>query len=73
MCRTQDFMPIKHAIWTVGDKPARLALGRLASEQRLEEMIVADPRILSPEWMHFGLQEPSPFIGRLDLLAIAPG
>ena len=40
-------MPIKHAIWTVGDKPARLALGRLASEQKLEEMIVADSRILS--------------------------
>ena len=40
-------MPIKHAIWTVGGKPAPLALGRLASEQPLVEMIAADPRILS--------------------------
>ena len=65
-------MPIKHAIWTVGTTPAPLALGRLASEQQLEEMIVADPAILSPEWMLIGRQEITPFAGRLDLLAIAP-
>ena len=27
-------MPIKHSIWTVGEKPAPLVLGRLASEQQ---------------------------------------
>lgn len=50
-------MPIKHAIWSVGTKPTPLALGRLASELQLEEMIVADPAILSPEWMLIGRQE----------------
>jgi hypothetical protein len=28
-------MPIKHAIWTVGENPAPLAIGRLASEKQL--------------------------------------
>lgn len=37
-------MPIKHAISPVRPKPASLAFGRLASEQQLEDMIVADPR-----------------------------
>jgi len=35
-------MPIKHATWTVGAKLEPLALGRLASNQQLEEVIVAD-------------------------------
>lgn len=34
-------MPIKHAIWTVGDKPTPLPVTRLASEQLLEDMIAA--------------------------------
>lgn len=41
-------MPIQHAIWKVGDKPLPLSAGRLASGQKLEKMIVSDPRI--PEW-----------------------
>lgn len=40
-------MPMQHAIWKVGDKPTPLSTSRLASEQKLEEMIVNDPRILS--------------------------
>jgi hypothetical protein len=65
-------MPIKHAIWTVGDKPAPLVPDRLLSEQKLEDMIVADPTILSPDWMLIGQQVPTPFGGRIDLLAIMP-
>ena len=34
-------MPIKHAIWTVGEKPAPFAVEKLTTEQQLEEMIVA--------------------------------
>ncbi len=62
-------MPIKHAIWTVGAKPAPLALGRLVTEPQLEEMIVADPAILSSEWMLIGRQGNTPFAGRIDRLA----
>lgn len=65
-------MPIKHAIWKVGDKPTPLDITRLASEQLLEEMIVADPNILSDQWMLIGQQEVTTHGGRIDLLAIAP-
>jgi hypothetical protein len=65
-------MPIKHALWTVGEKPASLALERLASELQLEDMIGADPRILSSEWILIGRQEISPSGGRLDLLGSSP-
>ncbi len=44
----------------------------LTSEQKLEEMIVCDPRILSSEWMLIGRQEVTSHGGRIDLLAIAP-
>ncbi len=35
-------MPIKHAIWTVGAKLDALALGQLANEEQLADMIVTD-------------------------------
>ncbi len=65
-------MPIQHAIWKVGDKPEPLLESQLASEQKLEEMIVRDPRILSSEWLMIGRQEITSHGGRIDLLAIAP-
>ncbi len=65
-------MPIKHALWKVGPAPLALALTKLSSEQRLEEMIIAAPEILSGEWMLIGRQEQAGMGGRIDLLAIAP-
>lgn len=65
-------MPIKHAIWKIGAQPVPLGVASLANEQSLEEMIVADPRIISGEWMLIGRQEQTGFGGRIDLLAIAP-
>lgn len=65
-------MPVHHAIWKVGEKPAPLATSRLASEQQLEEMIASDSSILSREWMLIGRQECTGHGGRIDLLAIAP-
>lgn len=65
-------MPIQHAIWKIGDEPVPLVTSRIASEQRLEGMIVRDPRILSSEWMLIGRQEITSYGGRIDLLAIAP-
>jgi hypothetical protein len=64
-------MPIQHAIWKVGDNPLPLSRARLASEQKLEEMIVRDSRIFSNEWMLIGRQEVMSYGGRIDLLAIA--
>ena len=65
-------MPIQHAIWKVGEKPSPLSRSRLVNEQKLEEMIVRDPDILSSEWMLIGRQEITSHGGRIDLLAIAP-
>lgn len=65
-------MPIQHAIWKVGTQPTPLNLGKLSSEQTLEEMIVREPGILSAEWMLIGRQEQTDFGGRIDLLALAP-
>jgi hypothetical protein len=65
-------MPIHHALWRVGTQPTQLNLGKLASEQSLEDMIVRESGILSAEWMLIGRQEPTELGGRIDLLAIAP-
>jgi hypothetical protein len=65
-------MPIRTAIWKVGDSPERLAESSLPSERKLESMIVAAPRLLSDEWMLIGRQEDTGFGGRADLVAIAP-
>jgi len=42
-------MPVKHAVWKVGQHPEPLPAATLASEQELEDMIVASPKILSVE------------------------
>lgn len=65
-------MSLHHAIWTVGDQPQPLGQAILPSEQVLEDMIVAAPRILSDSWMLIGRQERTAHGGRIDLLAIAP-
>jgi hypothetical protein len=65
-------MPIKHAIWNVGQSPTPLPVCRLPNERILEEMIIAAPAILSSEWMLIGRQERTGFGGIIDLLAIAP-
>jgi len=65
-------MPLRIAIWKVGDRPVPLLESSLAKEELLEEMIVAAPRLLSDEWMLIGRQEDTGFGGRIDLLAIAP-
>ncbi len=64
-------MPIRHAIWVVGEQPKRLAESSLLKERLLEDMIEGDSSIISDEWMLIGRQrgtEGGPF----DLLAVAP-
>lgn len=65
-------MPIRHAIWKVASQPEPLAESSLVTEQLLEDMIVAAPRMLSEEWMLIGRQEDTGFGGIIDLLAMAP-
>ena len=65
-------MPIKQAIWRVGDKPTALAPSSLKDEKLLENMIETDPSILADEWLLIGRQVQTAFGGYVDLLAIAP-
>ncbi|HET7630685.1 MAG TPA: hypothetical protein VFK16_00070 [Gemmatimonadaceae bacterium] len=65
-------MPIRTAIWKVGDSPEPLPEAALPTELLLETMICAAPGLLSDEWMLIGRQEDTGFGGRIDLLAIAP-
>src|SRR2546425_3373306 len=65
-------LPVRHAIWKVAVEPRPLDESSLVKEQLLEDMIVANPKIVSDEWMLIGRQEDTGFGGRIDLLAIAP-
>lgn len=65
-------MPIRTALWKVAAHPQQLAESPLVNERFLEDMIVAEPRMLSDEWMLIGRQEDTGLGGRIDLLAIAP-
>ena len=65
-------MTIKSAVWTVGTSPQPLGETKISSEQLLEDMIVAAPKLLSDDWMLIGRQEDTGYGGRIDLLAIAP-
>ena len=64
-------MTVKQGVWKVGARPVALVTDRLASEDLLEEMIVADISILSPDWMLIGRQIKTNSNGIPDLLAIA--
>lgn len=65
-------MPVQQSLWTIGKIPLRVATSKLANETQLEDMIIAEPRILSDEWMLIGRQIDTTTGGRVDLLAIAP-
>ncbi|MDE2977243.1 MAG: endonuclease NucS [Acidobacteriota bacterium] len=65
-------MPVQHAVWVAGEAPREVKTATLADEAELEAMIVAEPRILSDEWMLVGKQVNTGTSGVVDLLAIAP-
>ncbi|MFM9900095.1 MAG: endonuclease NucS domain-containing protein [Polaromonas sp.] len=65
-------MPIRTALWKVTAQPTQLPEAVLPSEKLLEDMIVAQPFLLSDAWMLIGRQERTGQGGIIDLLAIAP-
>ena len=65
-------MPIRTALWKVTAQPEQLSEAVLPSEKLLEDMIVAQPLLLSDAWMLIGRQERTGLGGVIDLLAIAP-
>lgn len=65
-------MPIKQAIWRIGQNPTALTPSKLKNEELLEDMIENDPSILEDEWLIIGRQVVTKFKKEIDLLAIAP-
>ena len=63
-------MPVEHAIWKVGDTPARLKDSTLDDEDAMEELILKDMSILNDQWLLIGRQVPTAYNKRIDLLAI---
>ena len=63
-------MPIRHAIWKVGPNPQPLQESSLGKEALLEQMIAADPSILSDRWLLIGRQVRTAHGGVVDLLAL---
>ena len=65
-------MPVHHSLWKIGASPSQVEPDVLKDEKSLEDMIVAEPSILSEEWMLIGRQVDTGLGGQVDLLAIAP-
>ena len=65
-------MPIRTALWKVNAHPEQLHDAILPSEKALEDMIVAQPRVLNDGCMLIGRQERTATGGIVDLLAMAP-
>jgi len=63
-------MPIRHAVWRVGEKPIPLPEVSLGKELMLEKMIVEDLSILSDRWLLIGRQVRTTHGGFIDLLAL---
>lgn len=63
-------MSILYSIWKVGQWPQALLQGRFDSKVLLEDMIVAAPEILSPEWTIIGREEDTGHGGRNDLVPL---
>lgn len=57
-------------LWRVGANPTPVERSEMPSERELEEMLVANLRILSPDWMLIGSQV-STGTGFIDILAVA--
>ncbi len=63
-------MSIQTALWTVGKNPRSLDAAKLTDERLLEDMIVAEPRLLWDDWMLIGRQEHTGHGGIIDLLGV---
>ena len=57
-------------LWRISANPTPVARGTMPSEKMLEDMLEANLRILSPDWMFLGRQV-STGTGYIDILAIA--
>ncbi len=57
-------------LWRFGPNPTPVERSQIPSERELEEMLIANLRILSPDWMLIGDQIPTG-TGFIDILAVS--
>lgn len=65
-------MPIEVGIWRLDKKPVKLNISGLNSESVLEDALVNDLSILSPDLMLIGRQIPTSYGKFIDILAMNP-
>lgn len=63
-------MPLELGIWRLGAKPERITFSALDSEKRLEDALVQDLSILSPDLLLIGRQIPTAQGKFIDMLAV---
>ena len=63
-------MPLELGVWRIDNGLKEVAATSMDRENRLEDILAKDVSIASPNWMIIGRQVPTPFGGRIDLLAI---
>ena len=63
-------MPIEIAIWKLGSEPERVAFSTIESEARLEEVLVKDVTMVSPDLMFLGSQVSTDYGKFIDVLAM---
>ncbi len=63
-------MPIEVGIWRLGAKPEKIAMSTIDSESKLEDSLVQDISILSPQLMLIGRQVSTSYGKFIDMLAI---
>lgn len=63
-------MPIEVGIWRLGAKPIKVNMSAIDSERMLEDALVKDLSILSPQLMLIGRQIPTSYGKFIDMLAM---
>ncbi len=63
-------MSIEVGIWKLGDKVKEISFSSIETEKKLEDMLVQDISILSPQLMLIGRQVPTAFGKFIDMLAM---
>lgn len=64
-------MSVKTSMWRIdGGAPKQLSTAKLPTERELHEFLLTDPSLLGARLLVIGSEVPTPYGGRLDLLAV---
>ncbi len=66
-------MPIEVGVWRLSPKPTKINVTALESESLLEDALVEDLSILTPQLMLIGRQVATAYGKLIDILAMDPG